>query len=89
MIKGICPKCHLFKKLTSHHIWPRRIYGENRHIIKLCRQCHDQIERLIPYRRMSKPFYKRVLKEFLKGGGYANASDFNPKSVAVYRQNEL
>jgi len=36
------------KRLTLHHILPRRFYGENPFTVPICRDCHNFIETLIP-----------------------------------------
>ena len=62
-----CPKCKKYTFRTKHHILPRRWYGENNHIIYLCRKDHDNLESLIPFKKMSKRFYKQILIEFMRG----------------------
>ena len=53
---GYCPKCHRIKHLTKHHTCPKRFFGgkRNKTTLLLCRECHDEIERIIPYRRKLK-----------------------------------
>lgn len=64
-----CPKCGRQRKLTSHHIYPKRWFGNNRRQrterFLLCRDCHDDLERLIPFQRMPIPFYTQIIATFL------------------------
>lgn len=63
---GICKKCKKHKKLTKHHIFPSRHFKRrNNHFEFLCRECHDDLETLIPYRKMERWFYPFILKAFL------------------------
>lgn len=43
-----CPKCGNFEVLTKHHYLPQRYYGNNPFYIRLCRKCHEAVEKLIP-----------------------------------------
>ena len=65
MPRGICPKCKQLRPRTQHHIYPKRWYGRNNHIVYLCRTCHNKLELLIPFKKMNKHFYKKVVKDFL------------------------
>jgi len=67
MKKGICPKCLAEKPLTRHHVLPRRHFRENSEIVYLCRDCHSDLEKLIPYDRQSENFYIKIVADFLKG----------------------
>ncbi len=67
-IRGkICPVCNKNKKLTRHHILPKRFFGKKKYrkeILMVCRKCHDRIEMNIPrgpLRIQSDKFYYRVL----------------------------
>ena len=67
MHKQICPKCGYFRFMSSHHIYPRRYFGKgnkNNNILLICRFCHDKLEILIPFKKMSKEFYEQVVKKF-------------------------
>ena len=67
MVRGECPKCHCQKILTKHHIKPRRWFGRgkrNNSVIYICRECHDELELLIPYEKQKVPFYYQVIKQF-------------------------
>ena len=67
--KARCPKCDRYRKLTKHHYFPRRFFGNgtrNNDTIELCRECHDELEELIPFEDvMPKSFYINVVEEFL------------------------
>ena len=39
-----CRRCGSTKDSTTHHLLPRRIFGENPKTATLCRKCHDAIE---------------------------------------------
>lgn len=67
-----CPMCRKFRKLTTHHVVPRRLCLENfsERVVRVCRKCHDDIERQIQeaeYRLLRKnlQIYFRVVKEIL------------------------
>lgn len=55
--------------MTSHHVFPRRWFGNNKRQravrLLLCRDCHDDLERVIPFHKMPLAFYTRVIREFL------------------------
>ncbi len=63
---GFCAGCCKMKVLTNHHIFPKRVYKHSP-IFKLCRPCHDALERLIPYRKVEKHKYIEILKNFIRG----------------------
>jgi len=66
--KRKCPKCGCLRFMSRHHIYPRRHFGrKSNHILLLCRPCHNKLELLIPYRKMPKEFYIRVVENFLGG----------------------
>jgi len=67
---GLCPKCLVIKRLTRHHLLPVRHFGDGSRspILHLCRQCHDEIEKLIPYIKLSPREYFRIARDFLKEG---------------------
>lgn len=66
-----CPKCKEIKMGTRHHVFPKRFF-EDPAILYLCRDCHDDIERLIPTRKKHKEFYIKLTHQFL--GGYNGKS---------------
>ena len=46
-----CPMCQEEKRLTKHHIVPKRFgidYDEPRASIKICRDCHDETHNMEP-----------------------------------------
>jgi len=67
-IRGICPKCNEFTALTKHHIKPKRFFGKrnNTDWIYICRDCHDDLEKLIPLKELQPvEFYYNVVELFL------------------------
>jgi len=57
--------------MTKHHVFPKRFFGGKGPKQPLCRQCHDEIERMIPlYTKLTKEEYLRIVEDFLttKGG---------------------
>ncbi|MDA3815585.1 MAG: hypothetical protein PF549_04430 [Patescibacteria group bacterium] len=74
--RGICPKCFKLKRLTKHHILPKRFYKRNDHTIYLCRDCHDEIEVILERLecdnsgRLKHHHYQEVIKRFIRGGEY-------------------
>jgi hypothetical protein len=68
---GLCPKCLEMKNLTFHHIFPLRFFKNKRNgaILMLCRDCHTELEFLIPQKpRLSKEEYIKICINFLKEG---------------------
>lgn len=66
---GICPKCGVDKELTKHHVVPVRHKGRNGPVLLICRECHSNLELLIPHKRVSDViFYYKVVIKFLNGG---------------------
>lgn len=62
-----CEKCGGKKKLTTHHVHPRRHYGgKSRDVVTLCRWHHDEIELLIPFEKQEKWFYFYILEWYIK-----------------------
>ena len=65
--EGICPKCNEIKILTKHHIRPKRHFGKGRRnpeCIDICRECHSELEKRIPFRRMPERFYFHIVRAF-------------------------
>ena len=62
---GRCPKCGEVELLTRHHFLPRRYFGENPFIIKICQKCHDEVELLIPEYRLSACDYFEIAYCFI------------------------
>lgn len=72
---GLCPQCLYLRDLTAHHIYPKRFFGtpKNSPILYLCRECHDEIEKLIPRdEELPKREYLQIAREFL-GNGWIRA----------------
>lgn len=61
-----CAKCSIQDNLTRHHIYPKRHFRGSNSFLILCRDCHDEIEKLIPYEKQPKSFYKEIVERFLK-----------------------
>ena len=67
-----CPKCGEVTKMTKHHVFPRRNFGKGRQnstYFWLCWECHQELEKMIPYKRQRRKFYTQIIQTFLKGGG--------------------
>jgi len=64
----VCPKCNQYKLLTKHHVLPQRHFGRSKFILKLCRECHDEIEMLIPIERVPDFYYFKIVEYFLGEG---------------------
>lgn len=58
MTNGICEKCHLYKHLTTHHVkdLEGNITGETE---RVCRPCHDIIEKEYREEGRIRPFKGR------------------------------
>jgi transcription elongation factor Elf1 len=65
--KGVCPKCNEERPLTKHHVYPKRWFGrgkENQQYLWICRECHDELELLIPYKKKKRNFYVDIVDFF-------------------------
>jgi len=62
-----CPKCRRWKKMTNHHVYPRRHFGKVRNnlVFNLCQDCHSDLEMLIPAERIPREKYPEILLSFL------------------------
>jgi len=76
-----CLKCKTSeaqKEITKHHIFPKRFFGNgkrNNHHIRLCRSCHDELERLIPFaEEKPRSFFLRVLWSWINEKPAINAA---------------
>jgi len=70
MCVGLCARCLIVKRLTKHHIFPKRFFGSNpgSPILHLCRDCHNDIEVHIPqHTELERDEYLAIAVEFLKG----------------------
>jgi hypothetical protein len=69
---GRCPGCTFQGGLTRHHILPCRIFGRgrhNEHIVLLCRDCHNEVEKLIPLTEVLQTWqYFAIVAKFIKEG---------------------
>jgi hypothetical protein len=61
-----CPCCGEVKPMTKHHIFPVRHFGRknNTFIFMLCRECHSELERYIPFAQMPRAFYNAIMLVF-------------------------
>ena len=59
--RKVCPKCGKLKKLTKHHILPKRYFDNETDTLYICRECHNLLEELI--RRMENKLKERLLKQ--------------------------
>ena len=68
---GVCPKCFKIGKLTEHHIFPKRFFGNKNNDSKLflCWNCHHKgIEKLLPLEvKLTKEQYIEIHKAWLNG----------------------
>lgn len=72
-----CPKCGVpflrgahpthKKACSTHHIIPKRNGGKWGPTIEICRACHDEIERLIPFEEQPHWVYFAIVEVFLAG----------------------
>lgn len=65
----LCPKCLKKEQNSSHHIYPKRHFGNggiNKDTIRLCRDCHNDLEILIPSEEQSREVYTDILGLFLQ-----------------------
>ena len=71
---GLCPRCLHIRCLSKHHAFPKRFFGNgssNQSVLFLCGECHEDIEKIIPYSfRLSKEQYLELHSYFLKGEGF-------------------
>ncbi|MFH0852199.1 MAG: hypothetical protein V1845_01155 [bacterium] len=73
--KKRCIKCRRSESRTTHHIFPKRFFGNgniNKLTFEVCRPCHDEIERLIPFQERPKSFYIRIVWQWLLSNGHGN-----------------
>jgi transcription elongation factor Elf1 len=64
----MCPKCKKDKPLTRHHIKPIRHFGKkhNNDTVLICRDCHDELEQIIPFQLMPVMEYFKIVDLFLE-----------------------
>ena len=67
MAKGLCVKCMRIRQLQKHHVLPVSKYGrkDNHSTILLCDDCHKEIERILPYRKLDTDEYLHITKMWL------------------------
>lgn len=62
---GTCPACGTYGNLSVHHVIPKRFGGGSGPLERICRPCHDELERYIPKKEQMPPdFYPMVFKWF-------------------------
>lgn len=59
-----CSNCGTKRKLTRHHIFPKRFYHGDGPVMILCRYCHDELELKVPFEKQSISFYYGVATAF-------------------------
>lgn len=71
--KQNCPKCGKLRRMTSHHIYPRRVFGVvgNNEIHPICRECHNILESVIAKMekkllQQHRAMYRQILIEFFR-----------------------
>jgi hypothetical protein len=78
-----CCKCGHHKLCTDHHVAPKTFYGKEGLTIKLCRNCHDEIEAVYERlegkkvnrnkrNKLEKVDYYRICITWVTGGDYEN-----------------
>lgn len=67
-MRKICPTCGHKKKLTQHHIFPQRFFGDVNVKVGLCEDCHQgELEHIIPEdTQLTKAEYILLFMGFLK-----------------------
>lgn len=66
--KNFCAKCWKFTETENHHVLPRRHFKRSeyhRRTIRLCADCHREIEKILPFRRLEKDIYIEIHKLWL------------------------
>jgi len=68
--KGFCVVCGepytIDNPKTRHHILPKRFFGGNGGLFKICRNCHNKLENKIPSKKRLQPWqYKQILLNFI------------------------
>lgn len=66
-----CPVCKCFYTKTNvksrHHIYPLRFNFKNFETFTLCRNCHNELESLIPlFTKLTEGEYLTILNSFIK-----------------------
>ena len=65
---ALCPKCMELRVMTTHHVFPKRHFGkkDKEYRLDICRNCHDEIERILPFRELRKEEYLEIHRRWLK-----------------------
>ena len=67
---AVCSKCVRIREVEQHHCLPKRFFGKknNRSLLKLCAECHLEIERILPYDvKLTRGQYLDIHKDWLQG----------------------
>lgn len=66
---SVCCKCFSLGKTTHHHIFPKRFFPNNNHaLLHICRECHNEIETLLPRGyKLTKQEYRDIHRDWLRG----------------------
>ncbi len=62
---GLCPACKEYGVLNRHHFLVQRFYGKNPFYIRICNSCHEEVEKLIPERRLPACDYFEIAYCFI------------------------
>ena len=67
MKKGTCDRCHNYKWINKHHIYPKKYFSvkDNKETVQLCLDCHSYIHDELPKEKQKKSFYKEFTLKFL------------------------
>jgi hypothetical protein len=71
------------RKRTLHHVLPRRFFGHEGWCVELCRSCHDEIEKLIPYKeKMATQWYWNLVFHFFQET-HVHVVDWSSRNEAI------
>jgi len=70
-VTSYCPVCEReyteANCRTRHHILPKRFFGGKGGLYVLCRECHNKLELLIPFKlQLTEVEYRNILSNFIK-----------------------
>lgn len=76
---GNCPACNVEYTVENwksrHHILPKRFFGGEGGLFELCRQCHNELEKLIPAKKqLTECEYKAILCDFVRSKQLKNVA---------------
>ena len=73
---GLCAKCLKKRVLEKHHIRPLRFYNRNSYVIRLCTQCHREMEIILSCLenerggQLKTAEYHQIIKDFIRRNDY-------------------